>query len=337
MKRFAFSALCLILMTISSFVLHACDVSGNNEVVKLVAVTAQEVGLRGDIDYYVVPEPAASVKTAAMDGLEFSGSLQELYGNKNRYPQAVAVAKTELLGTAVLEEFITALDKNGEWLLDENTSPETVSNAVKSHLSQGMSPTFTAKNLTKTVIKNCSVAYVSADSCKAEITSFIQKLNGVSPSSFGEPSDDFFYSPASFAGEYTGKIKVYAPDGAPALALANMLAGSETPNGAEMDFEVVDASIIHTFVTGANPQADICILPVNLAVKLLGGGEKYKLLGTLTHGNLYLLSNGKTGITPANMLELRGKTVGVINLAQIPGLTFKLILKNNSLEYSELK
>ena len=79
------------------------------------------------------------------------------------------------------------------------------------------------------------------------------------------------------------------------------------------------------------------VAPDKLLSTLLGGGEKYRLLGTLTHGNLYLLSNGKTGITPANMLELRGKTVGVINLAQIPGLTFKLILKNNSLEYSELK
>ena len=124
----------------------------------------------------------------------------------------------------------------------------------------------------------------------------------------------------------TEKLKVYVPDGAPALSVANMLANDD---GAE--YRVVDAQTIQTFVTGNSPQADICILPVNLAVKLLGDGKTYKLLGTVTHGNLFLLSNGKTSITPDNIADLTGKTVGVVNLAQIPGLTLKLILKNAGL------
>lgn len=89
------------------------------------------------------------------------------------------------------------------------------------------------------------------------------------------------------------------------------------------------------FVTGANPRADICVLPLNMAVKLLGGGQNYKLLGTLTHGNLYIVSKSGVKLTSANMSELRGKTVGVIMLAAVPGLTFKVILNEYGIVYSE--
>ena len=42
--------------------LSACDNVPEGEAVSLVAVTAAEVGVRNDIDYFVIPEPAASTK-----------------------------------------------------------------------------------------------------------------------------------------------------------------------------------------------------------------------------------------------------------------------------------
>ncbi len=130
-------------------------------------------------------------------------------------------------------------------------------------------------------------------------------------------------------------VSVYMPDGAPALAAATLM-NEDGFFDREVEYNVVNSALIHTFVTGERPKADICILPVNLASKLLGDGSGYKLLGTVTHGNLFLLSEGGEEVTAENISSLKGKTVGIINLAAVPGLTFKIILKDNNLEYKEL-
>lgn len=133
-----------------------------------------------------------------------------------------------------------------------------------------------------------------------------------------------------------GTVSVYMPDGAPALSMAKLMKDNAQFNQ-NVEYNVVNASLIQTFVTGQNPKADLCVLPVNLASKLLGKGDRFKMLGTVTHGNLFLLAkNGTAEITKNNLSSLVGKTVGIINLAAIPGLTFKLILKDNNLAYNEL-
>lgn len=129
-------------------------------------------------------------------------------------------------------------------------------------------------------------------------------------------------------------VRVYMPDGAPALAAAKLMADGSFD--LDVSYEVVDSSLIQTYVTGENPKADICILPVNLASKLLGSGDDYKMLGTVTHGNLFLLTADGEEITKQNLSSLKGKTVGVVNLAAVPGLTFKIILGDNNLVYNEL-
>lgn len=122
-----------------------------------------------------------------------------------------------------------------------------------------------------------------------------------------------------------GKLSVYVPDGAPALSVA-ALADSDT-----FGVHVIDANIITTKVMGSSPIADIAIMPVNAAVKMLGNGNTYQMLGTVTHGNLFLLKKqgGEDIAAPADLNKLTGKTVGVINLANVPGLTFKAILNDN--------
>lgn len=131
-------------------------------------------------------------------------------------------------------------------------------------------------------------------------------------------------------------VSVYAPDGAPALALAKLMK-EESGFGLSVDYNIVASTAITGYVTGENPAADICILPSNAAVKLLGSAEQYRLLGTVTHGNLYLLKKeGGEDIAVSNLDALVGKTVGVIQLANVPGLTFKTILKENGIEYNDL-
>ena len=328
MKKLFSCFVCLFLSLISVFGFSACGEETDSNAVNLVAIEANSVGLMDNIDYYVVPEPAASAKVKAISDLEFVGDLQSLYGGESGYPQAVVVAKNSLLGTEILSEFISALSSADNWLMDDANSIETIVSSIKSHLTEGLEPSIKVQNLTKSVIKNCGIKFVSASDSKSEISAFMTKFNAISESSFGMPSDEFFYNGEVGTAEYTQKISVYAPDGAPALGLAKLMAENTFEN---IEYTVVNAGIIQTFVG----KADICVLPVNVAVKLLGDAQNYKMIGTLTHGNLYLLSKNNTQITVDNLGELKGKTVGVINLAQVPGLTFKLILQNYGIEFTE--
>lgn len=143
----------------------------------------------------------------------------------------------------------------------------------------------------------------------------------------------------------TETYTVYAPDGAPALALANLL--HENPvsrTSAAPDLSIafkttiVQASAIASQVgyEKESENADFCILPVNAASKALGTGERYKLLGTVTNGNMYLISDNEGEYTTENLSDLVGKKVGVVQLANVPGLTFQAVLKRADLAYQKV-
>lgn len=129
--------------------------------------------------------------------------------------------------------------------------------------------------------------------------------------------------------------EIYMPDGAPALSMAKLMYEDTDDDG--VNYHVVDSSTISVYVTGKNPKADLCVLPVNLASKLLGTGETYRLLGTVTHGNLYFLSvDSSVQYTSENLSGLVGKTVGVVQLQNVPGLTLKVVLDENGIPWQEL-
>ncbi len=134
-----------------------------------------------------------------------------------------------------------------------------------------------------------------------------------------------------------GKITVYAPDGAPALSIARLLNDKTLLDG-KFDYNIVTATTIKAYFTGENPIADIAIMPVNAGVKMLGDGSTYKMLGTVTNGNLFILKkqNGEDIASTSDLSKLIGKTVGVINLTNVPGLTFKAILNDNQIPFKTL-
>ena len=126
---------------------------------------------------------------------------------------------------------------------------------------------------------------------------------------------------------------VYAPDGAPALALANAIDKTEET----FEYHIVASSTIAAQVTGDMPAADFCVLPVNAAANLLGTGETYQMLGTVTNGNMYFLTTGdNVPVTKERLSSLTGKTVGVVQLSNVPGLTFQAALKAAGVSYQTL-
>lgn len=133
------------------------------------------------------------------------------------------------------------------------------------------------------------------------------------------------------SGEFSYTVAM--PDGAPALAAARLMV-EDMQFGVEVNYTVVNSNAITQQVSGG--VADICILPVNAAVQLAGSGETYSLLGTVTHGNLYMLSakHPDEQITVSNLKNLVGKTVGCIQLSSFVGNVFKIILEDNDIPYT---
>lgn len=128
-------------------------------------------------------------------------------------------------------------------------------------------------------------------------------------------------------------INIYAPDGAPALALAQLMY-DENDFGEDVSYHIVDSGTLSSRVTAEKEEdnADVIVMPVNMASKLLNDGSHYKMLGTVTHGNLFILAaQGTEQLTRENFADnLNGKRIGVINLTEFPGVMFKTLLAENS-------
>lgn len=344
MKKLLMKSIAGILAATSVFAFAACaddngSQTGAGEKVALVPIAnPADISPVLGYDYYLAAEPLASLKvkmTANMETpLHVVADLQQLYGGDKGYPQAVLVAKTSFVAEngQWVNTFMDDMQAAAEWLLADTTEISTVVSAVSANLTEGLTPSLNAKNLTKSVIENSGVWFAEATECKSEVKAFLQDLIGVSPNAAKAAADAFFYGGDSVTASSDVQAKIYMPDGAPALAMAKFMSESR----AGCDFNVVDASTITTYVTGQSPAADLCVLPLNAASKLLGTGEKYTMLGTVTHGNLYLLSTSEETIDSAEELKsLAGKKVGTIQINNVPGLTLKLLLKNNGVEYTE--
>lgn len=143
-------------------------------------------------------------------------------------------------------------------------------------------------------------------------------------------------APQNENGENTNKnisMTVVVPDGAPALAISKLI-NDEENFGIKTNYKVVAASDIKNFVVGSGEKADVALVPVNLASLLIGKGNEYKGVATVTHGNLYILSKDENQITAQNVNLLKGKSIGVVNLANVPGLTVKAMLDKAGIEFT---
>lgn len=304
--------------------------------VRLLAISGADAVGTIEADYYMLAEPAASAQSGK--GYSIVGDLQALYGGENGYPQAVLVAKTELVqeNAAWLDAFTAKLDGAAEWL-QTATGAEVVA-AVSAYMDDGTATSLRAPLLTKDVMGRCGVYFTSASESKTEVTTFLQAMMTVKAESTAIPEDGFFYTGAAESTIVApkGEVRVCMPDGAPALALAKLMKEDTSEDGVR--YQVVSANLISSKVTNkdASKNADLCVLPVTAAAKLLGNGNNYQMLGVVTHGNLYLLSKDGDAVTAENISSLKGKTVGVLQMNAVPGLTMKAVLNKYGVAYQEV-
>ncbi len=342
MKKILKTILCLMIMSSAVIELSGCSTPNDKNAVQLYNISAADVGVV-NYDYFVVAEPAASLKSNIIEGLNFVGNLQELYGDGNGYTQAVIVAKKSIIqeNPLAISEFLKKVKENENWIKSNDTQISDIISTVNGHLvSNDMTPSLNQKNLTRQVIENSGIKFSYAKDCQQAFKDFISKVKAVDENAVKEVADDFFnvdfssdYLPVSNA--ISKQYKVFMPDGAPALSLAQLMKNdTDVYNGATFNYTVVAADTIGAIAKSG--EADICILPSNAASKLLGNGQTYQMLGAVTNGNLFLLSKNQTKINSLNINSLRGKTVGVVNLANVPGLVFKAVLNDNNVKYKDM-
>ena len=125
-------------------------------------------------------------------------------------------------------------------------------------------------------------------------------------------------------------VTVYMPDGAPALALAGMMHLDGTDDGVEYYVTKADAIASKVSFEDGTKNADFCVMPLNLAAKNAKVQANYVMLGSVTNGNLYMISKTEAQYNADNLDSLVGKTVGVLQINNVPGLTFKTVLNRRN-------
>ncbi len=244
------------------------------------------------------------------------------------YPQACLVVNGEFASAhaSFVADFSAALKEHDTWA--ESHPEETVA-AIGSHMEGDTQST--VKSLTSDIVKRCHINAVDAledrEAVEEYLGLFLEFEKELDTSLIGgKLPDDGFYYGQSTGGSAPESVDIYVPDGATALALAYFMYSGEKVSGAQLNIHVVTATSIGSFV--ANGTADLAVMPSNAAANMYNRSGKYKLVMTLTHGNLYIVGGEMSGAD-----SLVGKRVGAIGQGQVPDLVLRYILKRKGIDY----
>lgn len=117
------------------------------------------------------------------------------------------------------------------------------------------------------------------------------------------------------------QINVVVPDGAPALAIANMLKNGFVYENYKVNFEIVaGAAEVSTKVS--SKQADIAIMPTNIAAKLYSNNVDIKLVAANIFGVLYIVGTEQI----ESLDDLRGQEILVTGQGGTPDFVLKFLL-----------
>ena len=129
-------------------------------------------------------------------------------------------------------------------------------------------------------------------------------------------------------------ITIAVPDGGPALGMAYLM--KEFPNeidGVKVTYKIVDGS---TGIRAAvlSGEADMAIMPTNMAAILYNGGLDIRLVGTNSYGLLYLLSDA-VSLENFSLDSLKGQVLHTVGQGGTPEVVLKKILESAGIEYEE--
>lgn len=241
----------------------------------------------GTMSYGVISEPAATVALGKVQKAKRMLDIQKVYAELTKttggYPQAALVVKKTFLDSHndYVADFAATFAGSAKWA---ETQPSEALAAIKTAGST------TVPKLTAEIAKGCNLGFKNAASVKSQLLGFYEGMNGVAQPDETKPvpkmPDDAFFVgeiEKNGTGATAEGVKVFAPDGAPAISLSKMI----NDGFAGASFGIVPPEQIGGKVLGGD--ADIAIMPTNAAAKLYGAGADIVMLGVTNFGSLYLI------------------------------------------------
>lgn len=129
--------------------------------------------------------------------------------------------------------------------------------------------------------------------------------------------------------ETPGALRVAAPEGTPALAIARLKTDNATLAGHAMTYEVVSPSLIAAEMSGG--KADVVIMPVNAGANLIRQGADYRLISVAVNGSLFMVGSTEDG-GAIGKADIAGSKVACIGQGATPGLVFEYVMRSMELE-----
>lgn len=126
-------------------------------------------------------------------------------------------------------------------------------------------------------------------------------------------------------------VKVVMPYGTPTLSSVKMV--TENPvidENVTVTYELIEATDVLS-ATLINNEADIAIVPTNLAATLYNKDTGYQLAGTSVWGILYVASSEEI----SDIEDLKGKTIGAMGRDMTPDAILRYILDGNNINADE--
>ena len=131
----------------------------------------------------------------------------------------------------------------------------------------------------------------------------------------------------------TDEITIAVPDGGPALGMSYLMKNYSSISKTKVTYKIVDgANGIKSAVM--NGEADVAIMPTNMAAILYNGGVEIQFVGTNSYGLLYMLSNT---VAPENFTldALKGQVLHTVGQGGTPEIVLKKVLEGAGVEYEE--
>lgn len=316
-------ALAMVAALVAAFTVAfaACNDDGNTESVRIVyyadGAAVQAALSAGQIDYGIVGEPAATAGASKGFGvvMDLQAEYAEATGNANGFPMSSTFIRGSLAANKTFVDALLAV-------LNENVTYITENAASMTQLLQSA---WSTSAYPAASIPRCNVGVYSAAGVKADVNDMLKVLNGVE-----NVPDSVYYDEAQATeqGNGSGVLQLYVPDGAPALAVAKLVAEKDTLTvaGYTVNVHIVPANTIAAHI--AKGDGDIVIMPANGGANLVVQGADYKFLCSNTRGILYMISTSEGSVSPE---DLAGKTVGCIGQGAVPQYAFERILAANGL------
>ena len=321
-KKVALFAIMAILTVALVTGLAACNPDDKTENNNSVYVTyyadgaaAQAALAAGVIDYAVVGEPAATA--GASKGfavvMDIQAEFNAATGSTSGFPMSSTFVRNDLAANKdFVDAYLAALNDNLAYI------QENAANMTALLKAAGSASAFPAASIPK-----CNVGVYTPDSVKSAVADMMKSLNGMQ-----SVPDSVYYdaSAATAQGNGSGTIKVYVPDGAPLLAVANLATQADmTVNGYTVEVVVETAQNIS--VAMVQGTADIAVLPANAGVNLIASKNVgYKFLCSNTQGILYMIANADGANGTVKPADLAGKKIGCIGQGAAPQYAVEKVL-----------